>query len=124
MAADEAGALSNIHLLLDTLESQQHSTVASLNAKEVGVARNARSVKIPCHTWRSAWSLPSSALSWPSPAPSMPRHNGGLPQLCRWDFVYLYTEQDVCRKAPGRLHATESCLLCHWGWGTRRCIRC
>ena len=50
MAADEAAALSNIHLLLDTLESQQHSTVASLNAKEVGVARNARSVKIPGHT--------------------------------------------------------------------------
>ena len=39
MAADEATALSNIHLLLDTLESQQHSTVVSLNAKEVGSAR-------------------------------------------------------------------------------------
>ena len=49
MAADEANALSNIHLLLDALESQQHSTVVSLNAKEVGVSRDVCSVKIPGH---------------------------------------------------------------------------
>ena len=35
VAADEAIALSNIHSLLDTLDSQQHSTAASLSAKEV-----------------------------------------------------------------------------------------
>ena len=35
MAADEAAALSNIHGLLDTLERQQRSMLASLDAKEV-----------------------------------------------------------------------------------------
>ena len=39
MAADEATALSNIHLLLDTLESQRHGSLASLNAKEVSIVR-------------------------------------------------------------------------------------
>ena len=49
MAADEATALSNIHLLLDTLESQRHSMVASLTGKEVSIARNICNVKIPGH---------------------------------------------------------------------------
>ena len=36
MAADEAAALSNIHGLLDLLESQRQSVLGSLDATEVG----------------------------------------------------------------------------------------
>ena len=57
MAADEATALSNIHLLLDTLESQQHSMVVSLKAKEVSSARDVDSVEILGHNALAASSI-------------------------------------------------------------------
>ena len=41
VAADEAAALSNIHGLLDSLERQRQSMLASLDAREVRCSFNA-----------------------------------------------------------------------------------